>query len=604
MKKYTAIFLIAILFLTASAAAASQSDESSDGIPQNDAFANAATVILNGESVSVPASNVSATKETGEPSHAENAGGKSVWFKFTPVETINVRMNAMNTNFDTLLAIYTGNSVNNLTLVGSNDDCSVVCGGASTADLMMVGGQTYYIAVDGKNAGSGAASGSFSLTILSLPAPLQDNLASAYNLGTNFTGAIAGNNYHATAEQGEQIHAGGIPAFQTVWYRWRSASDYSVDVELSEHFNSVVSVWSSNIADPTHAQLNRFTYNTDGSGFTPDKYRLTFFAESDKYYFISVDGRSEYAPSFGNFQLRIAPHRFRYSLKMSSTERTTPSVFRPTDGNWYARLPFSTPLIVPFGQSGDVPMPADYNGDGYSDIAVTRSENGFKTWYIRSNYVGTLFSAVQWGAASDKALTGDFDRDGRADLTAIRQTATGLAWHIRASATGYQRYYKWGANGDKPIVGDFDGDGATDIAVTRSESGNLVWYIMKSSYDSGNAGIFNEFSVVNFGLATDNITAADYDGDGKTDLAVFRPSNGTWYVMRSSDNQLQAEQFGTMGDKPQPADYNGDGKADFAVFRPSTATWFTSNNPANNYGAVQWGAANDVLISSMSTVSE
>ena len=75
-----------------------------------------------------------------------------------------------------------------------------------------------------------------------------------------------------------------------------------------------------------------------------------------------------------------------------------------------------------FGQNGDVPVPADYNGSGYSSVAVTRSVVNTKVWYIDG------IGGFQWGLASDKEVTGDFDRDGRADLAVIRLTPNGYAW--------------------------------------------------------------------------------------------------------------------------------------------------------------------------------
>lgn len=107
---------------------------------------------------------------------------------------------------------------------------------------------------------------------------------------------------------------------------------------------------------------------------------------------------------------------------------------------------------------------------------------------------------------------------------------------------------------------DFDGDGKSDISTFRPSNG--VWYLNRSTQG---------FSAIHFGNSTDKLVPADYDGDGKTDIAVFR--DGTWYLLRSTAG-FAAVQFGLPNDIPVPADYDGDGKADIAVFRPSTGVWY------------------------------
>lgn len=130
---------------------------------------------------------------------------------------------------------------------------------------------------------------------------------------------------------------------------------------------------------------------------------------------------------------------------------------------------------------------------------------------------------------------------------------------------------------------DFDGDGKTDISVFRPEEGN--WYILKSSD--------NSFSGVHFGISTDKLAPADYDGDRKTDVAVFR--DGIWYLSRSRDGLL-VQQFGLSGDIAQPGDYDGDGIDDLAVYRPSDGTWYMQKS-RDGFAAENFGIASDKPIS-------
>ena len=113
---------------------------------------------------------------------------------------------------------------------------------------------------------------------------------------------------------------------------------------------------------------------------------------------------------------------------------------------------------------------------------------------------------------------------------------------------------------------DFDGDGKTDFSIFRPNEGN--WYTLSSS--NGN------FTPFNFGNSEDILTPGDFDGDGKTDYAIFRPSTGTWFSF--SRSLLTVKQFGANGDIPAAADFDGDGKADLAVFRPSTGVWYVLNS--------------------------
>ncbi|MGH8615960.1 MAG: FG-GAP-like repeat-containing protein, partial [Gammaproteobacteria bacterium] len=87
-----------------------------------------------------------------------------------------------------------------------------------------------------------------------------------------------------------------------------------------------------------------------------------------------------------------------------------------------------------------------------------------------------------------------------------------------------------------------------------------------------------------------------YDGDGKTDFAVWRPREGNWYIIKSSDGTQQVQQWGTEGDIPVPGDYDGDGKTDFAVWRPREGNWYIIKSSDGTHQVQQWGVEGDIPV--------
>jgi hypothetical protein len=606
MKNYYAkISLILILTLVAF------SEAQAGDPPANDNFANAIPLVMGADqTVGFTTTNQDSTKEPGEPSHAENVGGASVWFKFTPGVTKVVRINTTDTTFDTLLAVYKGNGLNDLTVVGYNDNgnSNVAFGGASTADLMLTAGTTYYIAVDGVYAPGGAVEqGNFKLTLLEYDAPPQDDLSNAYYLGTGFKGGIAGTNFSGTSQPNEPIAAASTgPTRRTVWYRWVSNDDFSVAFEMTENFNAQIGIYKSDSPSPTVDQLTEVAGNVDYASFTDNRSRTIFFAQQNHTYYIQVESHNIGGGQnpVGNFQLKYGVNPLKYSASFDSYgHRSSITVFRPSEGIWYIKPTLNSVSTDTrtWGMNGDTPIAADFDGKGYSQLAAIRNENGVKYWWIATGFA--LYKVVAWGLPTDKPIVGDFDRDGKADLGAIRNSANGYLWYIRQSDTQSMRVFNWGTTGDKPVLGDFDGDGYTDVAVIRNTQQGLTWYILRSGFDTSQT-MYSEHTIVQFGTAGDLAAAEDYDGDGRTDIAVFRPSTGTWYILRSSTGQVQITQFGGPGDKPQPGDYDGDRKADLALFRPSTGSWFFWNSGADTQHSVQWGLPTDVPVSSLSTLSQ
>jgi hypothetical protein len=201
-------------------------------------------------------------------------------------------------------------------------------------------------------------------------------------------------------------------------------------------------------------------------------------------------------------------------------------------------------------------------------------------------------------------LLGDIDGDGKAELIVWR-ASTGT-WFWLTSTSGYsyasQGQKQWGnaSLGDQPMLGDQDGDGVVDLTVWRASSGTWFWLTSSSGYDYAASG------TKQWGNATlgDQPLIGDMDGDGLSDLVVWRASSGTFFWLTSSSGYAYGsqgqKQWGnqSLGDIPMLADLDGDGMGDLVVWRNSSGTWFwlTSSTGYNvaSQGQKQWGATGDI----------
>jgi len=133
---------------------------------------------------------------------------------------------------------------------------------------------------------------------------------------------------------------------------------------------------------------------------------------------------------------------------------------------------------------------------------------------------------------------------------------------------------------------DFDGDGKTDVGIFRP--GPAEWWYRRSSD--------GQVPALQFGTSADAIAPVDYTGDGKSDVAFFRPTTGEWFILRSEDGSFYSFPFGGAGDTPVPADYDGDGKGDVAVFRSTNNTWYVQRSSDLGVSIITFGASGDLPV--------
>jgi len=275
----------------------------------------------------------------------------------------------------------------------------------------------------------------------------------------------------------------------------------------------------------------------------------------------------------------------------------------------------------------------DFNGDGKADILATSQSGGVSILlnngsggFTRSDY--PLFPTI------NDIEVADFNGDGKMDLMASMYQASNP--NVNASlllGDGHGGFARndflssvplgWTYSGD---AADFNGDNMADIVVpgwaSGAQMGLRIWNrtcnansnTKRIDYDGDGRGDFalwrpsngvwtiqigsGSLRTVQWGKGSlgDVPVPGDYDGDGKSDIAVFRAPTGGWYVLRSSDESFFGIHWGADGDKPVPGDYDADGKTDFAVFRPSDGGWYILKSSTGTMASYAFGMQGDTPV--------
>lgn len=169
-------------------------------------------------------------------------------------------------------------------------------------------------------------------------------------------------------------------------------------------------------------------------------------------------------------------------------------------------------------------------------------------------------------------------------------------WYIRRSRDEQLMMVPWGLPGDTPVPGQYTDNVHPDIAVYRPSEG--IWYIRPTD---GDLNWDTTPIAVRFGFSTDTPVPCDWDTDSESNIAVWRPGNGTWYILDDADDDpnipsnVTIQQWGASSDKPVPRDWDNDGRCDFTVFR--NGTWYTLLSRKDNQPAtLAFGSPGDTPI--------
>lgn len=242
--------------------------------------------------------------------------------------------------------------------------------------------------------------------------------------------------------------------------------------------------------------------------------------------------------------------------------------------------------------------PCDFDGDRITDLRVVRGAgaNHEALIFTRKSATGAISLSAGGSVLYDLFLDADIEGDQVSDsgfVGALNSSAFG--WFYRSSYSGLLSSWSWGIRGDIPLTSDIDGDGLSDITVFRPADG--TWWSLRTAL-----GVLS----MSWGLPGDMPVLEDFDGDSWEDVGIYRPSIGFWAILKSTRGaspkleDIIWKQWGLPGDHPMPGDYDGDQIADLVVFRPAWGLWLICSSKSgfdcSQGTAMQFGLPGDYPI--------
>jgi Divergent InlB B-repeat domain len=490
--------------------------------PSNDEFAKAQS--LGGTfPIFGFGSNKFATKEAGEPNHAGNSGGHSVWYSWTPSSSGAVTIDTCSFNgLDTLLAVYTGSAVNSLTPVASNDDAATGCSSSDSGlQFVATAGTSYRIAVDGKGAGQG----SFTLELSGSPA--NDDLDDSLTLSSTFQTSASGFNKLATKEAGEPSHAGN-PGGHSVWYSWTPSSSGQVEVSTCTFGGSIDTL----LAVYTGSAVNSLTPvasnddSPDGACESPTDSALQFSATAGTTYRIAIDGK---AGSTGSFTISLAGRPANDDLSHA----------RSAGGSLPSRENFATNKLATkqgsepnhAGDPGGASVWFKWTAPHSEAVSIDTCGSSFDT--LLAVYTGSAVNSLT-PVASDDDGGGGCDTRSKLLFDAVGGTVYRIAVDGKGAAQGFVELSIEGAPSND------------DFAAARTVPGSSSWFrsgstrlASKQAGEPNHAGNPGGHSVWYSWTPSSSgeVTIYNCSGDFDTLLAVYTGSavNGLTEVASSDD---------------------------------------------------------------------